>query len=245
LNSNIYHITNGDALTERLQGLQLEGFLFTMRECMIDGPVEGSGDWATFFSSREVFIYEQFGRELSYEGYVLSQLKKMKSIPEGSTIYFWFEDDLFCQANWWFLLYYLRNLQVAKYLVRVGDDSPYSFAGLSNKELLEAPNYKIELEERALKQLWDCYSNNNLDAFYKINKELKSKYPFIEKAFNAHMDRQENEGLLGKPKEMLLELLEKYGKNDFRSVFKEFSRQLLIYGYGDLQVQNMIKELKS
>lgn len=243
MNSNIYHITNGDALTERLQGLKLEGFLFTMRECMIDGPVECSGDWATFFSSREVFIYEQFGKELSYEDYVLSQLKKMKSIPEGNTIYFWFEDDLFCQANWWFLICYLKDVKATKYLVRSGDISPYSFAHLDDSQLLKAFKDKKELVEEELTSLWQHYTNTNHNRVEVLPEVIIAAYPFVKKAFQAHLDRLSSTNSLGLPKETLKAIGEELAFENFGKVFQEFQKRLPYYGYGDLQVQNMIKEL--
>lgn len=244
MTKQLYHITNGDALTERLTTLHIEGDSITMRECLIDGPKDCSDGFEAFFKAREVFIYGQFGNELSYEDYVVSQFKRMQAIPEDSEIYFWFEDDLFCQANWWFLLYYLRDNKATKYLVRSGDVSPYSFAKLSGTELLNAFEARIELVEQELTSLWKLYANDDSQGIDALPESLVKKYYFVKPAFEAHMDRWPSGNSLGKPKETLKEIGVELGFENFGKLFQEFQRRLPMYGYGDLQVQNILKELK-
>lgn len=242
MKSNIFHITNGDALTERLKGLEIKGIILSMRECMIDGPKDTSQDWDVFFKSREEFIYEQFGKELSYNDYVLSQFTKMRAIPAGSEIYFWFEDDLFCQANWWFLLLFLKDLEGQKYLVRSGDDAPYSFAQLSKEQLMNAMQDKIALKTESFSRIWECYKSNDSEGFTKLREDFKNDFPFIEKAFEAHIDRLPSACSLGRPKDVLQQICEEAGSSDFGLVFREFGKRCAMYGYGDLQLRNMLKE---
>ncbi len=241
---HIYHITNGDALSDRLEELKIEGVILTMRECLIDGPKDTSKGFEVFLKLREGFIYEQFGREHSYDEYVVSEFKKMKKISEDSVIYFWFEDDLFCQANWWFLLYYLRDSKAKKYLVRSGDTSPYSFARLSDKELLNAFEVRVELVEQELTALWELYANDDSQGIEALSESFVKKYYFVKPAFKAHMDRLPSSNSLVKPKETVKEIGAELGFENFGKLFQEFQRRLPMYGYGDLQVQNILKELK-
>ena len=244
MSKKIYHITNGDALTERLKTLNIEGDIITMRECLIDGPKECSEGFETFFKARETFIYKQFGHELSYEDYVVAQFMKMQEIPEGSQLCFWFEDDLFCQANWWFLLYYLKDNKSKKYVIRSGDASPYSFARLSDNELLKVYETREELVEPELTSLWQLYVTDDRQGIDALPESFLSKYYFIKPAFRAHIDRLPLNKSLGKPKDTIKEIGAEFGFKDFGKLFQEFQRRLPIYGYGDLQVQNMLKELK-
>lgn len=215
-----------------------------MRECMIDGPKAISQGMQAFFKAREGFIYEQFGRELDYNEYVVSQFNKMRAIPEGSELCFWFEDDLFCQANWWFLLYYLKDVKANKYLVRAGDASPYSFATLSDNQLLKAYDGKEELTENELTSLWQHYESETSKGLEALPETFFKAYPYVKSAFKAHIDRLPSKDALGLPKETLKAIGAKIGFEDFGSVFQEFQKRLPYYGYGDLQVLNMIKELK-
>ena len=95
-----FHILNGDCLDQRFPN-DLDGEKIIWRECLIDGPVSETN----FFESRTKFIQENFGE--TKEGYsekVLNEFEKIKNIPQNADVYFWFEDDLFCQVNLWFLL---------------------------------------------------------------------------------------------------------------------------------------------
>lgn len=244
MTKNIYHITNGDSLTDRLKNLHIDGAIITMRECLIDGPHDCSKGFPAFFKSREGYIYKQFGQELSYKDYVLTQFQEMQHITDDSTVFFWFEDDLFCQANWWFLLYYLKSLNAKKYLIRSGDKSPYSFGHLSNEQLTVAFEAKLSLEEEELSQLWQLYATNNTEGFDTINNDLKKRYPFVGKAFKAHLERIPTDNYLGQPKETLKKLREERTGSSFGTIFKAFSKEAAIYGYGDVQVQCMLNEIK-
>lgn len=240
----VYHITNGDVLTERLQTLTIEGEILTMRECMIDGPKDTSQSWEVFFKSREGFVYEQFGRALSYDDYVLLQLRHMRDIPKDAVVYFWFEDDLFCQANFWFLLFYLRDVKVKKYWVRSGDASPYSFGHLSQDQLKEAMHSRIEVDKVSFARIWGCYATNDQACFREVKSDFDNDLPGIVTAFEAHIGRLPKENYLGKPKQVLQQICKDIGQANLEVVFKEFSRQMEIYGYGDIQVKNMLKELQ-
>ncbi len=240
----MYHITNGDSLTERLKTLNIEGDIITMRECLMEGPKDCSDGFEAFFKAREAFIYTQFGNELSYEEYVVAQFRRMREIPEGSEVCFWFEDDLFCQANWWFLLYYLKDSKTKKHLIRSGDASPYSFARLGDNALLKAYEAKEEIVEQELTALWELYVNDDEKSIEALPESFLKKYYFVKPAFRAHIDRLPQGNSLGKPKEVLKEIGEGLGFENFGKLFQEFKDRLPIYGYGDLQVQHMLKELK-
>jgi hypothetical protein len=43
----------------------------------------------------------------------------------------------------------------------------------------------------------------------------------------------------------LLQQIQSSGKDDFREVFKEFSAQAGIYGFGDTQVRKLLADLKA
>jgi len=167
----------------------------------------------------------------------------MQEIPDKGVICFWFEDDLFCQANFWFLMYYLKNHKAQKFLVRSGDSSPYSFAGLNDEGFLEAFKQRKELVAEELAVLWGLYVADDRDGVEALSEGFLKEYPFVKVAFEAHFDRLTSSQSLGKPMQTLKEIGAEMGFEDFWKVFQEFQKRVPIYGYGDLQVQNMLKEL--
>ena len=131
----IYHVLNGDALAGILPDIIL-GERIIFRECLIDGPVMPTPT-QELWEIRAEFInnnYPGFDK-IDYRKYSYEELLKIKSIPIDSQIYLWFEEDLFCQVNLWFVLNYLKTHPAEVYLVLPNPDSPYNFSALSRKEL--------------------------------------------------------------------------------------------------------------
>ena len=115
-----YHILNGDALRERFPK-DLPGTVIVARECLVDGPVSAD-NLHDLFQLRARFIAENYGdyQAKEYEHDVVREFEKMIKIPTRASVHLWFEDDLFCQVNCWFVAHLLHehvpNCQV--FLVR-------------------------------------------------------------------------------------------------------------------------------
>jgi hypothetical protein len=120
----IYHILNGDALLAQFPS-EIAGERLVFRECLVDGPVlprEGQELWQL----REAFILQNYP-EASVDDYkkkVYEEIIKIQSIPAESKIYCWFEEDLFCQVNLWFLFNYLMTHPAEVHLVLPHPASP-------------------------------------------------------------------------------------------------------------------------
>src|SRR5512133_465390 len=101
--NKMYHILNGDSLREQFPE-DLKGVILITRECLIDGDVKGSLN-DDFFSTRTKFIRDSYGNdgETFYRQNIVTEFIKMQTIPEDADVNLWFEDDLFCQTNLWFV----------------------------------------------------------------------------------------------------------------------------------------------
>ena len=66
----------------------------------MDGPLFQEN----FFETREKFIRENWSPDGDYQKMVIDEFLKIKEVEGGFEVYFWFEDDLFCQINYWFLV---------------------------------------------------------------------------------------------------------------------------------------------
>jgi len=104
-----YHILNGDALKAQLPK-SITGEIIVARECLVDGPVEGS-TLEALYETRTQFLSSAYGgnEEIDYYQKTISEFEKIQRIPHGAEINLWFEDDLFCQVNLWFILHLMKE----------------------------------------------------------------------------------------------------------------------------------------
>src|SRR5687768_5790002 len=98
------HILNGDCLFDPLQEASVNGDYFVCRECLIEGPV-AADSLDNFLKQRAEYISKEYRvKEDEYLNRTASVFRQLTQLPEFSNLYLWFEDDLFCQVNLWFIL---------------------------------------------------------------------------------------------------------------------------------------------
>ena len=99
----LYHILNGDCLAEQLAEAMLNENHIVFRECLIEGPFLGD-TLLDFWENRAKFFSERYKvTNAEFWARTVSEFEKISEIPAGSEVCLWFENDLFCQANLWFL----------------------------------------------------------------------------------------------------------------------------------------------
>ncbi|GAA0878314.1 hypothetical protein GCM10009119_12820 [Algoriphagus jejuensis] len=242
-----YHILNGDALLTMFPE-QIPGERISFRECLIDGPVlpkEGQELWQL----REAFIQKHYLEDFQkdYKTYSYEEILKIKSIPPDAQIYCWFEEDLFCQVNLWFIFNYLKTHPAEVSLVLPYPDSPYHFSTLGEKELIETyekKSKKLSQRERAvLGDLWIHYQNNNVFEALKIANLFTERFPFLKPAVESWRDMMPMGDYPGKPKASLLQIHKETGATEFGTIYSLFQQKVPEYGLGDLQVRRMCEEL--
>lgn len=243
----IFHILNGDALSE-IFPKTLPGERIIFRECLVDGPVKPSKG-RELWQVREEFILQSYPQasKLDYRQHSYEEILKIKSIPSGSKIYLWFEEDLFCQVNLWYILNYLKDHHAKVFLVLPYPDSPYHFSALNSADLVENFEKKAHglnaKEMEILSKIWIHFQNQEVFEALKISEAFKERFPFLKLAVEAWRDMIPVGDFPGKPKATLLEINQKLQTKDFQAIFREFQKQLPEYGFGDLQVKRMCEAL--
>ena len=235
------HVLNGDSLKERFP--ELPGEIITMRECLMEGPVSET-DPQAFFAARKEFLAEFDDEENSYD-LTVSELMRMKE-PDFTDIYLWFEEDLFCQVNMWFLIDLCRIFGATARLwhVKTADDRPYSFAAHSNAELIIQFDLKMRINHLPeWYGLWNSYRSDDLEGFKKHALRLSSEYPYVLRAAEAHIARNPENPMAGRPIQVLKDIISGLDNPAFGPVFMEFCKREPIYGYGDLQIKVMYDSL--
>lgn len=243
-----YHILNGDALKAQLPD-DIPGMIIVLKECLVDGDVSGQ-NLEDLFKTRSNFFQRAYGPEKSeYYQKAVPEIKKILKIAPEARIHLWFEDDLFCQVNFWFTLNLLqcRENNYCIYLVRPSSSLELGFGGMNRDELIIAYQNKVLLSHsqfKKLSQLWPAYQNGDLEKLKAIGHELIENFPYLLPAIQAHIGRIPVEGKPGRPIQSLAQILKENSENDFATIFRIFSQKEAIYGFGDLQVKRLLEQLK-
>lgn len=233
------HVLNGDALLERFPDA-LPGERLVFRECLIEGPAAGPDG---LLAARERYLAARYGTDgPDYARQVRPGLERLGSLPPETPVFLWFEDDLFCQANLWYAVHALAGLSVPPRLVRPPDGTPYGFAGLDARGLEGAFARSAPLEPRqAWQALWPAWADGDPDALEAAAAGLP---PFVRNAVRAHRERRPGPDGLGRPERTLLRLAAEHG-DAFGPLFRAFCAEEAVYGFGDLQVERMIDDLRA
>ena len=237
-----YHILNGDALLDQFPA-NIPGHRIVARECLVDGPVESESS-EKFFQDRFEFLKSNYEPSLKWEQYKkdsITEFEKVSEIENNSTINLWFERDLFCQVNLWYISSLLYDKEIKPYIILPTASLQYGFGGMSPQELEGAYQNKTELDNNTLTiltRIWKYYREGNVSAMISEAGALSPIMKFVIEAIDAHQDRVDTEYKYGRPEKTLRYIISQKG-NDFGKVFREFTRTESIYGYGDLQVKKI------
>ena len=248
--NNQYHILNGDALKQQFPN-EINGKQIVARECLVDGDVKGES-LEELFQNRAQFLSTAYGDGSIEEYYqkTVTEFEKIQAIPENAVINLWFEDDLFCQVNCWFVVHLIgqSDKNYTLYLVRPEQHNQYGFGGYAESELPGLYENRLLLsagEVDKIASLWKFYQEEDLENLTAVAQTLENKYPFILRAVEAHIDRIPANGNMGRPVQSLMEIMERLDTDNFGPVFAEFNKRESIYGFGDLQVKRLYDAIKN
>ena len=242
-----YHILNGDSLKERMTGII--GQKIVIRECLVVGDVKGAS-LTELFQERMSFFEREY--DVSNEGYrskVISEISKILQIKDGAIVNLWFENDLFCQVNFWFSVHILHQLKkkLKLFLVSPTVDSWLGFGAMLKNDLEEALPMKKEItqiNQEFLSQLWSAYKTSSWQQLRDLSHKLTLPIDDLKNVVEAHIERFPEDHQLGRPHRSILKIAAELKDPTFGNIFKAFCKTEGIYGFGDLQVEHMIKELK-
>lgn len=245
LDTMIYHILNGDALAYSFADAKMEGKIIVVREALVDGDVSGN-DLQTFWHSRAKHIGVT---ATEYQEKVASEFEKIINAPGDSEFNLWFEYDLFCQVNSWFVISLINNLPAKKkvyavytsYLDKKDQHFWNGFGPANAGQLQTCFADRMLLSDADLhlgKELWSAYKSNNFEALNHLAKSQSTTFPYLQDVVQAHIDRFPTDGSKGRPEKVIEEIITTVSAN-FPAVCKEFWKRESIYGFGDTQVKQL------
>lgn len=240
-----YHILNGDSLAYSFPETKIDGSIIVIREALIDGDVS-SDHLPAFWQSRANHLGVP---ETEYRSKVVTEFEKIMHAPDDSTFNCWFEYDLFCQVNMWFVLSIIYDLPITKKVFAVytthldkTDTHFWNGFGPANTEALKlCYANRIAFSEEDIhfgNELWTAYKNGHLEKLKDLSEHPSTAFPYLQEVVQAHVDRFPPGGTKGRP-ERVIEDITKNISTEFHEVFKEFWKRESIYGFGDTQVKQI------
>jgi hypothetical protein len=242
-----FNILNGDAIAAEFPVQGISGEVIVIREAFMDGPVSTIYDEA-YWNERKKYIQLTYEENSSvYDQRVKSEFEKLQRITSRDEVYLWFEDDLFCQCNMWAAISYIQKHNQPKYYRVFPEEDEQNWKGFSRAGANELKAYyhaALELSATDIihiRELWEVFVHEDKEALKRLSKIPCRAIRFQEEVINAQLERMQ-EPELSRPYRTLAALKQ---ENDlpFYQLFEKFSRQEGIYGFGDTQVINMLKEI--
>jgi hypothetical protein len=246
----VTHILNGDCLADQLRPTKMNQHFIVCRECLIEGDVVAA-NITEFWEIRARYFADSYSvSNDEYYSKTVNELEKLNNIPDNSEVCLWFENDLFCQVNMWFVISILSNnrtLKVCRIFPVIDDYSDVwkGFGRADVHQLQQAYDSKIQFTSGDIKlgkNLWMAFQNGNLEKLKHLSKSQSNCFGVLDEVCQAHIDRFPEDQSSGRPERLIQELIQTHS-TDFNKVFSEFSEREGIYGFGDLQLKTIYDKL--
>jgi hypothetical protein len=245
----VYNILNGDSLAYSFPDAKIDGQIIVVREGLIDGELSGNS-LHDFWQSRARYMRLT---EAEYDNSVVKEFEKIMKAPDNSAFNLWFEYDLFCQVNMWFVLSIINRLPIKKkvfavytsHLDKTNKQFWNGFGPANSDELKVCYAGRISLSEADLRfgqELWTAYKNNNLEELTNLSKRQSPAFPYLQEVVKAHVDRFPKDGTKGRPEKVIEDIIKNIS-TDFHKVFEEFWKRESIYGFGDSQLKSLFDKV--
>ncbi|AFD08403.1 hypothetical protein [Solitalea canadensis] len=250
----ILHVLNGDALLPNFKRCSFLGDVMIWRECLVEGPVSAKTD-EEFWEQRSNYICETYQvTNEEYHHQVIEKLYKIENPARYSEINLWFEFDLFCQANLFFILQRLAKHTLNHttiYWVQPEQQSVNEyfsgFGNTNNQQLRTYFSNRLLLTSTDLgfgTQVWEAYAQNKKNLLHELTSNPPPNFHFFAEVFRAHLQRSnDDESSANRIEKRLLEAI-KNGVDSEIDLLHRFWETESIYGLGDLQVVNYINNLQ-
>lgn len=241
------HILNGDASLGAFETASFPGQVVIWREILSEGPVIGMLPEQEFWGKRQQYITENYhGTAPDYKLKVLDVLEKLSVSNVFFEVILWFDTDLMCQVN---LLYLLQKLSKIKPdIISVCTPVDGKAVGyLSPEEMhhvFENRHVQSQAQMLQAQEVWQLYAGPDplkLQLYLQQNEIL---LPHLKAALQLHLQRfPDCKTGLGLPETEILRII-KGGAATEQEVIEKFWHQQPGYGYGDWQLQHILKRLQ-
>jgi hypothetical protein len=238
------HVLPGDAVLEQFNAANIDGDVIVFREALVTGPLDGAYP-DEFWDVRANFVTIEYGEDpIDFREKVVYEIERLEEISPDAEINFWFEYELFCQANMWFCLDRLREHPNA---FRVAPLNPTpenvwkGFGSHSAQDIAESLDLRVRFTAQDLQmgsELWQAFRSRDGEKLRELGKHSSPAFPFLKEVSDAAavVDTE--------PLAVLREIREQ-GHTEIDTIFPEFQKRAGVFGFGDLQVETLIRRLEN
>ena len=231
MNSPVIHIINGDALEDQFPK-DLPGEILVFRECLIEGPKKVV-EFEAFFASRAVYLSDAYDPKIkeSYSRELSVPLMKIVTDLKPSEIVLWFEEDLFCQTNFWFICYFLEDSGFGGKVswAKPSGVAKYNFGLLSKEALTAVFEDRLPVNIAKIALLWQAYSVNDSDKLLRLVAGIAGLSQYIIPAAIAYRDMNTSTIEKSRPYLSLLAITKTLKTTHFGKVFMVFCKKEAVY----------------
>src|SRR6056300_400046 len=208
MSSPVIHVLNGDSLGDQFPK-DLPGETLVFRECLIEDPKKVV-EFEAFFASRAAYLSDTYDPKIkeSYSRELSVPLMKVVTDLKPSEVVLWFEEDLFCQVNFWFICHFLIS---SGYRGKVSWAKPsgaarYNFGILSKESLKTIFKGRLLIDLKKIGPLWKAYSVNDSDELTRLVEGVTGLSEYIIPAAIAYRDMNTSTLEQSRPYLSLLEI---------------------------------------
>lgn len=241
------HILAGDALAGDFREAGIEGDVIVCRECLVAGDVD-SQSLPEFWSARAKFITAAYSEDgIKYFEDVVSEFEKIFNISSSDEIYLWFEYDLFCQVNMWFVLHLINQKGLTEVyrvapVTRNETDLWKGFGRMTADDLRKCFDARVKFSKEDIElgvNLWLAYQKEDLERLESLSNTQSECFPYLKEVCTAEIERKRD-----RRPQKTLEKITANGITDFKEIFAAFAAEEGVYGFGDSQVKAMYESAK-
>jgi hypothetical protein len=236
------HLHNGDVVAEAARRALLPGRHVSFRETLISGPVRPGLRPSEWIEERARFIAGYYGEHLlRTRNEILDQERTLDAVRDEEEIVLWFEHDLFCLANF---LYLLVRLTKARRLSAIG--CPRPLGTMTEEELVTTYMSRAAVPPLMLRiaaEAWKGYTAHDAAALNRFVVQDWPDFPFLRDGMTLHAMRYPStRNGLGEVEQRAMAGIDA-GASDFGSLFTRFDANPPRYGFGDGEFLRHLRRL--
>ncbi|KOY52368.1 DUF1835 domain-containing protein [Polaribacter dokdonensis] len=256
MGASILHITNGDSTTNYLKSLQFSGEFITWREMLCEGKTTTDVGSESFWKNRFQFLKSSYNvSKKKFIDYTLKEYRALCNKKSHDEIVLWFEYDLFCQINMIAVLSWLKRYRKGYNISlvcsgKIGKSKKmYALPELNESQIQNHFDKRILLTEDDIAYadyIWQLYCSDSplrLETVYKFKNTTPFQY--LASAIEMHLKRFPSiENGLNEVENRILKIANNKQPVTKNKLIHQLLKQQNDYGFGDIQYENSINELK-